>query len=124
LAPWREKSRLTQLGKNSAMANVTVDFVRPLPPPTGLDGWERRLFSAVICQAFADATQHIHRNSRLSNPSRSLKDQADARKWLTGNSRDFRIVCEIAGVDAERVRAKALTLQAVRWARDELRSAA
>ena len=58
-----------------------------------IDGPERRLFIAVLSQAVHDAfAKHV--------PSYE-KNQAQA--WLTGNSQDFRIICENAGRDSRYV---------------------
>lgn len=41
-----------------------------------------------------------------------------ARVWLTGNSRDFQEVCELAGVNPDTVKHKALALEANGWVAD------
>jgi hypothetical protein len=48
------------------------------------DGKYRRLWSAVILQALNDASGN------------DQKARSEARSWLTGNSQDFRAVCEMA----------------------------
>lgn len=58
---------------------------------------ERDLWASVIEQAILDAT---------SNPKiASDKVEHDrARTWLTSNSRNFRLVCFLAGIDADALR--------------------
>ena len=67
-----------------------------------IDGPERRLFIAVLSQAIHDAfAKHVPPYE---------KNQAQA--WLTGNSYDFRIICENAGRESkyviEKIRKKIL----------------
>lgn len=57
------------------------------------------LWRAVISQAIADATQPLS-TKRLSQ----RMDQQRCREWFTRPNRDFRDVCELAGLDPERVR--------------------
>ena len=57
---------------------------------------EKRLFVAVLSQAVHDAfSAHVP----------SLEKQA-ARSFLTGNSEDFKSICELAGRDAKYVKEK------------------
>ena len=54
---------------------------------------ERRLFIAVISQAIHDAfSSHVPR-----------LEKQQARSWLTGNSKDFKNICEYAGRSAQYV---------------------
>ena len=57
---------------------------------------ERRLFIAVLSQAVHDA---------FSSHVPSLEKQA-ARVFLTSNSRDFRLICEMAGRNSNYVKEK------------------
>jgi hypothetical protein len=61
-----------------------------------IDCPEKRLFVAVLSQAVHDAfSAHVP----------SLEKRA-ARSFLTGNSEDFRSICELAGRDAKYVKEK------------------
>jgi hypothetical protein len=65
----------------------------------------RRLFQAIIIQAFQDI-----QNSANTGEQRAAKTAAIT--WLTGNSKDFRKICEWADLepeDVERAAHKALT---------------
>lgn len=61
---------------------------------------ESGLWRAVITQALMDAAS----NSRKSDAMRSRKD---ALSWLLGNTPDFEVVCDNAGLDPDYVRTKA-----------------
>jgi hypothetical protein len=61
----------------------------------------KRLFQAIIIQAFQDL-----QNSANTGEQRAAK--TSAMTWLTGNSKDFRKICEWADQDPDRVRARAL----------------
>ena len=52
---------------------------------------ERYLFLAVIAQAVED-TANVN-----------LKTRSEAREWLVERSADFRLVCSLAGLDADMV---------------------
>lgn len=56
---------------------------------------ERRLWRAVVLQAIDDVFSLNDRNQRA------------AIRWIFGNSKDFRMVCELAGVAPRWVRQKA-----------------
>lgn len=73
---------------------------------------ERALWLAVILQQFIDAMTQTTVHSRLT---RSRLETADARKWLTGNSAGFRLVCEAAGVPASRVYSEARRQAGLGW---------
>ena len=67
-----------------------------------IDCPEKRLFVAVLSQAVHDAfSSHV-----------PLFERRAARSFLTGNSADFRSICELAGRDSryvkERIRKKVL----------------
>lgn len=61
---------------------------------------EKAIWHAVITQAMMDA---------LSNSSKREEQyhKEEAIHWLTGNSKNFRTVCTLAGMDADVVREKA-----------------
>lgn len=79
-------------------------------PPRAVYSWcdgpynsvrgESALWAAVITQAMMDAL------SRSRNPEQLYHKQA-ATQWLTGNSKDFFLVCLMAGMDPHYVRRKA-----------------
>src|ERR1051325_6060270 len=58
---------------------------------------DRRLWRSVILQAFLDAT----------TPSAKPIVRQEAIDWLTKPNRQFNDVCELAGLEADRVRAQA-----------------
>ena len=61
-----------------------------------IDCPEKRLFVAVLSQAVHDAfSSHV-----------PLFERRAARSFLTGNSEDFRSICELAGRDAKYVKEK------------------
>lgn len=78
--------------------------------PATIHGWfdgpydtargETSLWVAVITQAMMDAL------SRSRHPEQQHHKQA-ALNWLTGNSKDFFLVCSLAGMDPDYVRRKA-----------------
>ncbi len=57
---------------------------------------EIAFWRAVVARAWADALQQ-HDN----------RDRDEARRWLTGFSPDFRIVCHLADIDPESLRDRA-----------------
>jgi hypothetical protein len=65
---------------------------------------EQRLWLAVVTQATADATH-----------PRDSDDRAEARAWLTTNTKDFRRICDWAGLNADDVRENAERLAANGW---------
>jgi hypothetical protein len=70
--------------------------------PGGEIAPERRIWRAVIANAFADLTSPCVTNSRL-------KDQVkeEARQWLTTDSQGLRIACDHAGLASETVMRRA-----------------
>ena len=61
-----------------------------------MDGPEKKLFIAILSQAFHDAfSSHVPPFEKRA-----------ARSFLTSNSSDFRHICEMAGRDANYVREK------------------
>jgi hypothetical protein len=67
---------------------------------TGIRG-ERALWRAVITQALMDASSHSQKMELKYEKSQALC-------WLTGNSEDFRSVCENAGFDPLYIRQQAV----------------
>lgn len=55
---------------------------------------EQKMFLSVIIQAITDAS---YKGSDIY----TLHHKNAAIVWLTGNSQDFRIVCKLAGLDAD-----------------------
>lgn len=76
--------------------NIYSWFDGPYNPVRG----ENSLWIAVITQAMMDAL------SRSRNPEARYHKQA-AHQWLTGNSKDFLLVCSFAGMDPDYIRRKA-----------------
>jgi hypothetical protein len=68
------------------------------------------LWMAVVTQAMMDAL------SRSTHPEQRYHKQT-AIQWLTGNSKDFYLVCSLAGVDPDYVRrrAKKAMMAPVEW---------
>ncbi len=65
---------------------------------------ETAFWRAVAARAWADALNEI--------PSR---DRDEARRWLTGFSSDFRIVCHLANIDPESLLARAREMERRDW---------
>ena len=61
---------------------------------------ERKLWQAVLHKALLDAT-HSNNGRGTSEQSRASRD---ARNWIDGNGRDFRMVCSLAGIEPDCVR--------------------
>lgn len=55
---------------------------------------EQALWRAVVAQAFQDMIA-----PSSNRPSRTIRIQAEAQRWLTEDSRDFRDVCEYADME-------------------------
>lgn len=68
-----------------------------------LDKGETALWRAVIAWAIEDACGYGH---GLSGTYRDLATDA-ARAWFEGAGKDFRLVCDLAGLDAQAVRVRA-----------------
>ncbi len=78
----------------------------------------RHLWRRVIAQAFLDATYPNPTANRKQGGQGSrpaMVEQRQARAWLTGNSPDFALVCEFAGLNAEMVRGRASDLERQGW---------
>lgn len=61
---------------------------------------EKAMWVAVITQAMMDALSR-------SNKSEDSYQRHEAIQWLTGGSKDFRTVCQLAGFDPDYIRKKA-----------------
>ncbi len=61
---------------------------------------EPSLWRAVITQALMDAASN-------SQKSEAIKWKAEAMQWLSGQSEEFLLVCEYAGLDPDYVRENA-----------------
>jgi len=73
---------------------------------------ETALWRAVVLQAFQDATFGLHgaKSSRRKRRRPSAEGRVHARaarSWLLGNGRDFRRVCDLAGLEPEAVQRQA-----------------
>ena len=105
---------------------------RPLSGPDtdmtdALPAGETALWHAVLQQAFQDATLGLHGVSarrKLRPPSATRHAHARAaRDWLLGDSGYFRRVCDLAGLDADAVRASAtVAITSADWTLRELES--
>jgi len=82
-------------------------------PP--IDDWPAAPFwAAVLLRVIKDAHEQLPREHiRSRNTSRLEIDRA--RAYLTGNGRDFRMICEWAGLDADCVTAKTRSWAAAGW---------
>lgn len=87
---------------------------------------ETELWRAVIAQAISDATATVrpkHGKASISPDkakakqviSDAMRERDHAREWLLGDSRDFREVCNLAGLDPEAVRERAQRLKRFGW---------
>jgi hypothetical protein len=70
----------------------------------------RRLWLAVIHTAFSDAMYKSRRPTALK-----IRDRDAAQTWLLNFGRNFRGVCDLAGMDANYVRARAEAIAACGW---------
>jgi hypothetical protein len=68
---------------------------------------EKRLWLAVINQALIDSTTSA---KEMDTPIERPK----ARRWLTSDGDDFRMVCEMAGLNPDYVQRKVLVLLSMR----------
>lgn len=76
---------------------------------------DRSLWRAVIVQAFDDATGDPQ--SEKSNFGRDSNDEIPAaREWLTEDYEDFEFVCDLAGVEPDAVRNRAMISKKMGWA--------
>ena len=70
-------------------------------------GIETRLWRIVVQRALLDALS-----------GKSLRETAEARKWLTGGGGDLRLVAELADLDADMIVTWALWMQADGWPKE------
>jgi len=77
---------------------------------------EAALWHAVVAQAFHDAAPRRRPARPLSAERARARDAA--RCWLLEDGRDFRRVCDLAGLDARAVRAEAV--EAIRAADERM----
>ena len=59
---------------------------------------EQRLFAAVVSRAVLDATMKKPRNGTLL----AIRNEADA--WFRNNGKDYRLICDKAGIDSDFIR--------------------
>jgi hypothetical protein len=69
---------------------------------------------AVIAQAITDATFVVRKTKGTSVLTRA-KDRDHARNWLLNNGPHFRLVCDMAALDAAVVRSAAKDLAEQGW---------
>jgi len=81
---------------------------------------ETALWRAVVAQAFHDAVPGRRQARPLS--AERVRARDEARRWLLGDGRDFRRVCDLAGLDARAVHAEAV--EAIRAADERMLPAA
>ncbi|HNU82340.1 MAG TPA: hypothetical protein PKO05_02760 [Thermoanaerobaculia bacterium] len=70
---------------------------------------ERDLWASVVQQAISEATEQEPKKEQSPGKNHKHRSQnaalrTAARKWLLGNSDDFRAVCEYAGMNPDAVR--------------------
>jgi hypothetical protein len=68
------------------------------------------LWRAVISQAITDACHP-------GQSDEAQRDRDEARRWLTGGSRDLALVCHLALLDPDAVMESALRMAANGWSR-------
>lgn len=75
---------------------------------------ESALWSAVVSQAISDATANVSSVGPSGYKTAVLlRDQA--RRWLLSGSKDFRLVCEFAGLEPDAVRERVRVLEQRGW---------
>ena len=72
------------------------------------------LWRAVIALAMDDATG-AEQSKRSDTGLLANREKPKARRWLTDNSKDFRLVCDYADVSADQVMAQAKTFASLGW---------
>ena len=89
------------------------------------------MYQAVLSTAIADACRRTpltiagppgskkSRRNRCSQARIRRRETAEAREWLTGDSEDFRLVCDLAFLDAGDMRARVLALSRNGWWRQK-----
>lgn len=76
---------------------------------------EVALFRAVIAQAIADATIEIPVNGSSYHWVVVERHRIYARRWLTRNSEDFRLVCEYGALEPDAVLEACIKLRQQDW---------
>ena len=66
---------------------------------------EQQLWCAVIDRAMQDAAKQV---AAMASDREGQRLSADARCWFIENARDYRIVCELADIDADQLRIRVL----------------
>lgn len=84
--------------------NIEIDCMKDVV----IDSPERTLWLSVIQQAFLDA-YYGYRPS-ASNPTYEDLSRHYARVWLSEASKDFYVVCDLAGISPKYVKKAALKL--------------
>lgn len=72
---------------------------------------EKDMWCAVIQQAFKDATLKRFEHDTQERD----RERQHARSWLLGDSKSFRSVCDMAGIEPQVMTAKARELAATGW---------
>ena len=70
-----------------------------------------RLWRAVLHRAILDAFALPGRGGS------TVRETIEAQEWLTGGGKDFALVCELAGIDAEMINARAKGWDREEWPR-------
>ena len=70
-----------------------------------------RLWRVVLWRAILDAFALPGRGGS------TVRETIEAQDWLTGGGKDFALVCELAGIDAEMINAWALEMGREEWPR-------
>jgi hypothetical protein len=68
---------------------------------------ERQLWCAVLGRALNDA---LDRAAAAPGPAERRRLRDDARAWFRANGQEFRLACEGAGYDPDRLRNRVLSL--------------
>ena len=77
-------------------------------------GADLALWRAVISQAMDDATG-AEQSKKSDTGLLANREKPIARRWLTDNSKDFKLVCDYADVSADQVRAQAKSFADRGW---------
>lgn len=83
---------------------MTPDQIADAKAPSQRDA---RLWSAVLLQALEDATSPLPTTEGYAR-STAIRAQKEARAWFERDSKDFKEVCALAGMDSDWIRANAL----------------
>ena len=77
---------------------------------------EAKLWQAVILQAVHDAVSSVRIRDK-SQMRKAIMIRDECRDWLLKGSKDFRLVCTLAGLDPDDVRDMAQSLSRKDWPR-------